>query len=230
MACSSSSSKDLIESDAGDRVCVPGSTQSCLGPGRCEGAQRCDVGGLGFGECTCDGSGGMAGAAGTSGGSAGAGNISGGPEMGGSGGNGAGGASGNAGSGGTSGSGGGGTSGSGGGGTSGSGGGGTSGSGGGASGNAGSGGTSGSGGGGTSGSGGGGGHCLDNIPMSCPNCVTQNPSEQARCLQFLDCYRTYDCDPATACGQSSGVCGVNVIGGPSSARDASVVTYQCACN
>jgi hypothetical protein len=35
------------------RVCVPGTTQACFGPGRCEGAQACLDGGEGFGPCDC---------------------------------------------------------------------------------------------------------------------------------------------------------------------------------
>jgi hypothetical protein len=36
-----------------DRVCVPGVTQACLGPGACSGAQACLPGGEGFGACDC---------------------------------------------------------------------------------------------------------------------------------------------------------------------------------
>lgn len=39
--------------DALGRVCVPGATQACFGPGRCEGAQACLAGGEGFGPCNC---------------------------------------------------------------------------------------------------------------------------------------------------------------------------------
>lgn len=36
-----------------ERVCVPGVTQACLGPGACSGAQSCLDTGLGFGSCDC---------------------------------------------------------------------------------------------------------------------------------------------------------------------------------
>lgn len=36
-----------------DRVCVPGVTQACLGPGACSGAQACLASGEGFGMCDC---------------------------------------------------------------------------------------------------------------------------------------------------------------------------------
>lgn len=35
------------------RVCVPGSTQSCVGPGACPGGQSCLPDGSGFGPCDC---------------------------------------------------------------------------------------------------------------------------------------------------------------------------------
>lgn len=35
------------------RVCVPGVTQACLGPGACSGAQACLDSGTGFGPCDC---------------------------------------------------------------------------------------------------------------------------------------------------------------------------------
>ncbi len=35
------------------RVCVPGATQACLGPGACAGAQACLTDGTGFGPCDC---------------------------------------------------------------------------------------------------------------------------------------------------------------------------------
>lgn len=34
-------------------VCAPGSTQACLGPGQCAGAQRCSAVGDAWGECDC---------------------------------------------------------------------------------------------------------------------------------------------------------------------------------
>jgi hypothetical protein len=33
--------------------CVPGSTQSCVGPGGCSGGQACRADGAGFGPCDC---------------------------------------------------------------------------------------------------------------------------------------------------------------------------------
>jgi hypothetical protein len=38
---------------AAERVCVPGVTQACLGPGACSGAQACIADGTGFGACDC---------------------------------------------------------------------------------------------------------------------------------------------------------------------------------
>lgn len=35
------------------RSCVPGSTQACIGPGRCEGGQSCLPDGSAFGPCDC---------------------------------------------------------------------------------------------------------------------------------------------------------------------------------
>lgn len=37
----------------GERVCIPGTTQACLGPGACSGAQSCLESGAGFGPCDC---------------------------------------------------------------------------------------------------------------------------------------------------------------------------------
>ncbi|HTV22372.1 MAG TPA: hypothetical protein VMG12_26975, partial [Polyangiaceae bacterium] len=38
---------------APDRVCVPGVTQECLGPGACRGAQACSADGNGYEPCDC---------------------------------------------------------------------------------------------------------------------------------------------------------------------------------
>jgi hypothetical protein len=38
---------------ASDRLCVPGETQECLGPGACRGAQSCLPDGNGYGPCDC---------------------------------------------------------------------------------------------------------------------------------------------------------------------------------
>lgn len=37
-------------------ACVPGSTQTCVGPGACAGGQACLADGSGFGACDCGGS------------------------------------------------------------------------------------------------------------------------------------------------------------------------------
>jgi hypothetical protein len=38
---------------APDRLCIPGATQECLGPGACRGAQACLADGDGYGPCDC---------------------------------------------------------------------------------------------------------------------------------------------------------------------------------
>jgi hypothetical protein len=38
---------------APDRLCIPGVTQECLGPGACRGAQACSTDGNGYGPCDC---------------------------------------------------------------------------------------------------------------------------------------------------------------------------------
>jgi hypothetical protein len=38
---------------AAERVCIPGVTQACLGPGACAGAQACTAAGDGYGACDC---------------------------------------------------------------------------------------------------------------------------------------------------------------------------------
>jgi hypothetical protein len=40
-------------SSPGDRLCIPGLTQECLGPGACRGAQACSADGNGYGPCDC---------------------------------------------------------------------------------------------------------------------------------------------------------------------------------
>ncbi len=42
-----------IERPAPDRLCIPGLTQECLGPGACRGAQACLADGNGYGPCDC---------------------------------------------------------------------------------------------------------------------------------------------------------------------------------
>ncbi|MGC4089414.1 MAG: hypothetical protein QM756_16300 [Polyangiaceae bacterium] len=39
--------------NAAQRACVPGSTQACIGPGRCEGGQSCLPDGSAYGPCDC---------------------------------------------------------------------------------------------------------------------------------------------------------------------------------
>jgi hypothetical protein len=48
-----SSSSGGPSTPSSERVCVPGVTQACLGPGACNGAQACLETGLGFGTCDC---------------------------------------------------------------------------------------------------------------------------------------------------------------------------------
>lgn len=68
------------------RVCVPGSTQTCVGPGACDGGQSCAFDGSGWGPCDCGSGGTSSGSGGTGtagtgdvpiGGSAGSGAVSG---------------------------------------------------------------------------------------------------------------------------------------------------------
>jgi len=40
-----------------ERACVPGTTQSCVGPGACTGGQACLLDGSGFAPCDCGGGG-----------------------------------------------------------------------------------------------------------------------------------------------------------------------------
>ncbi len=40
-------------SNPAERVCVPGLTNACLGPGACVGSQVCTVSGAGYGPCDC---------------------------------------------------------------------------------------------------------------------------------------------------------------------------------
>lgn len=37
------------------KACIPGTTQACLGPGACRGAQACTASGESFGSCDCGG-------------------------------------------------------------------------------------------------------------------------------------------------------------------------------
>ncbi len=62
-------------------VCVPGTTQQCVGPGSCPGAQSCNATGTGWSACDCGGS---AGGAGNAGGSTSKSNTGGVPASGGS--------------------------------------------------------------------------------------------------------------------------------------------------
>jgi hypothetical protein len=50
---------------SGNAVCVPGSTQECVGPGACPGGQSCFPDGSAWGACNCQGTGGVSGSGGT---------------------------------------------------------------------------------------------------------------------------------------------------------------------
>ena len=59
--------------------------------------------------------------------------------------------------------------------------------------------------------------------------MTQNASDMPICEKYIQCYIMNDCDPTTACGQNSGICGVNTVGGGNAPMSAAVTTYMCAC-
>jgi hypothetical protein len=59
--------------------------------------------------------------------------------------------------------------------------------------------------------------------------MTQNASDMPICEKYIQCYIQNDCDPTTACGQNSGICGVNTVGGGNAPESAAVATYMCAC-
>lgn len=42
-----------VQAPAPSRVCIPGATQQCFGPGACKGAQSCLESGQGYGTCDC---------------------------------------------------------------------------------------------------------------------------------------------------------------------------------
>jgi hypothetical protein len=69
--------------------------------------------------------------------------------------------------------------------------------------------------------------CLDEIPASCPDCVTQNSGDAIVCQRYLRCFTT--CNPSQPCGAMDGVCGVNVVGGGTAPYAAALATYRCAC-
>jgi hypothetical protein len=71
------------------------------------------------------------------------------------------------------------------------------------------------------------GSCLEKIPASCPDCVTQNAGDAVLCHQYLHCFAA--CDPSQPCGTADGVCGVNTLGGGTAPYAAAVTTYRCAC-
>ena len=72
--------------------------------------------------------------------------------------------------------------------------------------------------------------CLASIPASCPDCMTQNASDQASCQKYIQCFETNDCNPNDACATNNdGVCGVNTIGGGEAPLMAAIATYMCAC-
>jgi hypothetical protein len=60
-------------------------------------------------------------------------------------------------------------------------------------------------------------------------CNTMNMSDKPKCMEYINCYINNNCIPTNACGQNSGVCGVNTIGGGNAPKDAAVATYMCAC-
>jgi hypothetical protein len=72
-------------------------------------------------------------------------------------------------------------------------------------------------------------NCLNNIPASCPDCMTQNASDEPKCAAYIQCFLNNDCNPSTSCGSMDGICGVNTIGGGLAPYNAAVVTYMCAC-
>jgi|HubBroStandDraft_2_1064218.scaffolds.fasta_scaffold191930_2 hypothetical protein len=72
--------------------------------------------------------------------------------------------------------------------------------------------------------------CLIIVPASCPDCVTENPSDQPACETYLMCFRMNQCNPADPCAQGNGICGVNTIGGGSAPLAAATATYDCACS
>jgi hypothetical protein len=72
--------------------------------------------------------------------------------------------------------------------------------------------------------------CLVIVPPTCPDCMTENPSDQPACERSLTCFRVNQCNPADACGQASGICGVNTLGGGSAPLLAATATYECACS
>ncbi len=73
IACSSTSTRT-----SGGGECLPGSTQACLGPAACSGAQTCNDKGTGYGDCICGASGGAGGSGATGGSGASGGSSSGG--------------------------------------------------------------------------------------------------------------------------------------------------------
>jgi hypothetical protein len=72
-------------------------------------------------------------------------------------------------------------------------------------------------------------NCLNNIPASCPDCMTQNASDEPKCEDYIQCFLNNDCTPSTSCGSMDGICGVNTIGGGLAPYNAAVATYMCAC-
>jgi hypothetical protein len=71
--------------------------------------------------------------------------------------------------------------------------------------------------------------CLNPVPSTCPDCMTQNASDVATCQKYLQCFAANDCNPADACASNDGVCGVNTIGGGEAPLMAATQTYKCAC-
>lgn len=71
------------------------------------------------------------------------------------------------------------------------------------------------------------GSCLEKVPASCPDCVTQNAGDAVVCRLYLQCFAT--CNPSQPCAAPDGVCGVNTLGGGTAPYMAAVTTYRCAC-
>jgi hypothetical protein len=62
------------------------------------------------------------------------------------------------------------------------------------------------------------GHCLfdwSNNSAITAVCHDGLQSDQAHCIEYLDCYLFQDCGPGDACAAQDGDCGINKIGGGS---------------
>lgn len=52
-ATPAATTKPAAAAPAAPRVCVPGATQACVGPGGCSGGQACAADGTRYGDCNC---------------------------------------------------------------------------------------------------------------------------------------------------------------------------------